>query len=276
MVLEQIYPVKWISKKPYYSILLGIAYSVLGIFSAMLLFPDDPGLIAIAFTSLLILPSLNKLLIIEENEEARDSTFNLIHLFKEHKNITKIYLYLFLGILLTFSFFSIVLPNMATSRIFADQIQIVGEVGRAASPSTFNIVFTHNFKILIICLVASFIYGAGAILILTWNASVWGVIFGLIAKNAAIIGNRNPFVYFFITLIAVLPHLFAEAVAYFLVALSGGVVSTATLREKIFSKRFTQIITDALVIFFIAVVMLLIAAYIEAYVTHNVINFLGL
>ena len=79
MVLEQLYSAKWIAQKTRYAFLMGVGYSVLGIIAAMLIFPKNPGIVAITFTSLLILPSLTKLISIEANQAARESKFNIIH-----------------------------------------------------------------------------------------------------------------------------------------------------------------------------------------------------
>jgi len=46
--------------------------------------------------------------------------------------------------------------------------------------------------------------------------------------------------------------------------------------EKPFSERFKKIIQDALVIFFIAVILLIIAAFIETSITGKLASLLGL
>lgn len=265
MVLEYIYPSEWIGRKSRYAFLLGLTYSIIGIASAMLLFPEDSGLAAIAFTSLLTLPSLNKLLSIEATQAAGEKKFNIIRLFKDHSDIFRIYLFLFFGIMLSFAFFSIVWPSIATSKIFAQQANIIGFKGYAGSSGlVFGSLLKNNLRVLIFCILASLIYGAGSIFIITWNASAWGVIFGIVAKNSALVTDVNPFVYFILTIIAVLPHLILEASSYFLAAISGGIVSIAVLREKMLSKRFTQLIEDGLMMFIIALIVLIVAAYIEA------------
>jgi len=57
----------WMEKKVRYAFLLGLVYSTIGIISAMFLFGKNSGLAAVAFTSILLIPSLNKLLTMEEN-----------------------------------------------------------------------------------------------------------------------------------------------------------------------------------------------------------------
>ena len=100
MVLEQLYSARWIEQKTRYAFLMGISYSILGIIAAMLIFPQQPGIAAIAFTSLLILPSLTRLISIEENETAREHKLSFRGLFWEHADIIKVYVFLFLGILI--------------------------------------------------------------------------------------------------------------------------------------------------------------------------------
>jgi len=59
----------------------------------------------------------------------------------------------------------------------------------------------NNLKVLVVCLIASLVYGAGAIFIITWNASVWGVVFALIAKNSALAAGQNPYAAFALMLV---------------------------------------------------------------------------
>lgn len=275
-MLEQLFPASWIEKKAWFAFILGVSYAVLGIGSALLLFPRQPGLAAVAFTSLLSLPSLNRLLTVEEKQEAREKKFDITDPFKNHRDIFGVYIFLFIGVMLVFSLFSIVLPDIATNEIFAEQIAAVGIAGKAIDENGFASILSNNIVVFLFALIASFIYGSGSIFIIIWNASVWGVVFGVIAREAATTANFNPFSYFFLTLLAVAPHLIAEASAYIMAAISGGIVSKAVIMEKPFSERFKKIIQDALVIFFIAVILLIIAAFIETSITGKLALLLGL
>lgn len=279
MVFEQLYSSNWIEKKAGYAFLLGLSYSIIGIASAMFLFPQDPGIVAIAFTSLLITPSLNRLLTIEEKQAAKSSGFNIIDLYRNHSDIFKVYFFLFLGILLAFAFYAVVWPTIATTSVFEQQANIFGNVGNAIK-ARYNLrfidLFANNLKVMIFCLVASLFYGSGAIFLITWNASVWGVIFGMIARNSALTAGSNPFLIFALTFIAVFPHMILEASTYFIAAISGGIISKAVVREKPFSERFNIIIQDGFVMFMIALIILVIAVYIETYITGHLIGMFGL
>jgi hypothetical protein len=96
-MLEQIYPLKLIEKNPIYSLLLGIAYGVIGIGIAVLLFPEDPAIVAVALISLMIYPTINKLLKQEEAIESEKQEFNLFVFLKDHRYVFLIYLLLFVS-----------------------------------------------------------------------------------------------------------------------------------------------------------------------------------
>jgi len=278
MVLEQVYSIKWLKSKPMYTFLLGVTYSILALFLSILIFREDIGIVSIALTSLIILPSLNKLMELEESEEARRKVdLNIFRMFARHTDIIKIYLFLFLGVMFTYAFFSIFFPPLTTSHVFEEQINLIGQAGRATDwTANMGLLLKNNFKILLFCLITSFIYGSGAVFILTWNASAWGVILGIIIRNGYLVTGQNPLIYVLLTFIAVLPHIIAEASAYFLVAISGGIISKASLKEKFLSKRFGHVVLDGLIIFLLASLILLIAGVIEAYFANNFVSIFNL
>lgn len=263
MVLEHLYKLDWIRHRPLFAYLLGLTYSIVGIFSALYLFPESPGIATVAFTSLLILPSLNRLLLKEENAIRKEKTYNPLKILWHHRDMFEIYVFLFLGILTTFGIFSVLLPSLATSTFFNEQVRLFGYSGHAIHITSFASILMNNMKIALFCFIASFVYGSGAIFIITWNASVWGVFFGVLARDSGAAQSIHPLVYFGMVLLAVFPHLITEASAYFLTAISGGIISKATLREKFGSKIFNHIIIDALIVFITAMIILCIASFIE-------------
>ena len=266
-MFEQLFTANWIEKKPGYAFLMGIAYSVLGIFSAFIVFPEDVGLMSIAFTSLLVVLSLNTLLSIEENREIREKKLSFKLLFRDHKDVFEIYIFLFLGMLLVYSFFAIVLPDFSVQNIFGSQLSpYFSHVGHAAQWGFFWSILKNNFFVLLICIMLSLIYGAGSILFLTWNASVWGSIFGYIAKQSALAVAHNPFVAFGLLFIKVFPHMIVEALSYFFAIVAGGVISKAIIREKENSQKFRHVFTDGMLFFIIALILLILAAVLEAFI----------
>ena len=70
-MFEQIYTPKWLISKPRYGYLLGLVFAIFGIFSAKLIFGSNPGIMSVAFTSMLLMPLLNNLLGLTESKEIR-------------------------------------------------------------------------------------------------------------------------------------------------------------------------------------------------------------
>ncbi len=288
MVLEQIYDVEWLSKNPYFGFILGAAYSVIGIGGALLLFPKDPALIAVAIATILLIPSLHKLSSMAEAKEKKMEedrmqaelvkgvaqeklkSYNILSILKAHKDFITIYLFIFFGIFFVFSFFALILPNLATNVLFKQQIDIIGRSGNAilTDPLFWEILW-NNFRVLMFCFVISLVAGNGAILLIAWNASVWGTIFGNLAKVAAIATGKSPMVYYGLIFVSVFHHLFTEILSYVLATISGTLMSDGLAKEKVASRQFLEILKWNLLIFLISLVVLVVAAAIETYVLNN-------
>ena len=188
MVFEQLYSIDFLTKNPWYALLLGIGYSVFGIAIAIFTFPKDPALVAVAIISILLLPSLYKFSAKEESVEGREKKFTFKELLKDNRSFLLVYLLIFIGVMLTFAFFAIALPSLAGNHLFKTQLEILYGTGNVAGNATFTTglftdIFFNNFKVLLICFLISLIAGNGAIFLIVWNGSVWGTIFGVTAWN---------------------------------------------------------------------------------------------
>jgi len=266
MVFEQIYSAKFLESKPYFAFLMGVFYSILGMVIALFLFPEDPSFAAITFTTLAILPSLNKLLSIEANEIASEDHIQLRRLWTDHKDIFYIFLYIFLGVLVVFAFFSLALPSKFIDYAYKHQIGVYyGITGSATNTGfTFMSIFLHNLKIVIVMIILSLLYGAGSVFLIVWNASAWGVIFATIARDS--VGQSSPILFFILLMLSVFPHMVLEAAAYFAAVVSGGIMSKATVREKMGTHRFKELMIDGTYIFILSLIILVVAAFVEVYV----------
>jgi uncharacterized membrane protein SpoIIM required for sporulation len=272
-MLEQIYPVKLLEDSPLYALLLGIGYSIIGIGLAVILFPEDPALVAVALISIMLYPTINSLMRQEESIETEKEEFNVFVFLKDHKSVFIIYLLLFMGMILTFSFFALLLPSLATNHIFENQINVLyhGSTGGAVfQKEVFSDIFRNNIVVLTVIFITAFVIGDGGIFLLVWNASVWGTIFGNLAKTAAFNSNNNPLFYFFLVLLIVTPHMLLEAFAYIASATTGGVISKAVIHESLLSKRFNYIMTNTVISIIFALIVLVIAVCVETYVLGNV------
>jgi len=264
MVLEQLFKLRWIEKKSH-SFFLGFVYTLIGIVAAYFIIPSYAGIMSIAFTSILLIPSLNQLLSQEENVEIREKKLSLKLLFKDHFDIIKVYLFLFFGIFFAYFVLALVLNVTTTTDFFNSQLHLTGLIGGATKADFFISILINNIIVFIAAFVLSLFYGAGSIILLTLNASAWGVFFGYTLKHS-LMSSTAKMATFFGFLLPILPHTVTEALSYVMAAIVGGVVSKAVIRERFGSKKFNHILTDALILIVVGLVLVLIAGILEVYV----------
>lgn len=259
-MLENILKPDWLERRPRFAFIIGFVYSLIGILAALIIFPRSQGIASISFLSLLLVPSLNSILKIEEIQDTKSSGFSIKKVLRDHSDVLQVYLLLFLGIFLAYGLFSIRFPELLVSGLFDSQLRIIGITGNAIDGLDFFSIFINNFKVLSIFLILSLIIGAGSILFLAWNASVWGVIFGYIAVHSG-----DAFNTFSITFFKVAPHMITEASSYFFAIVAGGIMSQAVLREKVGSAKFNYVMKDGFVFMIISIFLLIIGALLEVY-----------
>jgi len=115
---------------------------------------------------------------------------------------------------------------------------------------------------MIFVLVFSLLFGAGAIFILTWNASI---ISSVISISANYSFKSIP-----LGLSRLIIHGLPEIAAYFITAIAGGMVSLAVasfIRKKISKNNLLKIIQRASFLLLIGIILLVIAALLEIYVS---------
>ena len=109
---------------------------------------------------------------------------------------------------------------------------------------------------LFIAFVFALIFGAGAVFVIVWNASVLGVFIGSYSKSLweiPIVG------------LSFLPHGIPEIGAYLLAGLAGGLISAAVLRKN--PRAVTEaIVWDAGKLLALAVILVFIGAVVEVFV----------
>src|SRR5690606_23397421 len=120
-------------------------------------------------------------------------------------------------------------------------------------------IFANNIYVLLFTIIFSLLFGAGAIFILVWNATVIAAAVGIFAKNSLI---SIPY-----AISRYMLHGIPEILAYFVGALAGGIISVAIIRKDLEGERTWRIIQDALIMVIAAVIILVIAALMEVYIT---------
>jgi hypothetical protein len=270
-MLEQLFDLKSIKGSSINIVLLGVIYSFLGIFSSLLLFPNYVSIMSLAFTSILLIPSVAYLMQKEENMIAKERHFSLRILFRDHKDIMRLYLLLFLGVFLAFCSIGLLTSNAYVDNFFPAQLKVAGLSGQAIGMGSELVgILFNNILILVVCFVLSLAYGSGSLLFIVWNASVWGIVFGYIMRQSAAVAGAasgiSSFVYFGKTFLPFLPHMITEAASYIVAAIMGGVIAKAIVREKIFSAKFYHILTDGMMLALFGFILVVVAAVIEVFV----------
>jgi uncharacterized membrane protein SpoIIM required for sporulation len=245
-------------------------------------FKEQASLVMVFLTVFACVPLLYKTMRVEEEKDIRLESEGKI--LKEHAKAISFLVFLFLGMVAAFTLWYVVLPSMTSELLFRVQSDMIsglnqrltGEVtGGISSISLFGRIFINNIKVLIFCILFSFLYGAGAIFILTWNASVIGAAIGNFIKThistyAAQAGSAGISSYFAATSLGVLRyslHGIPEIIAYFVAGLAGGIISVAVIRHNYSTKSFEKILLDSTNLILAAVFILFIAAAIEVFVT---------
>jgi hypothetical protein len=266
VVVENLIRTRFIEQKPIYGLLIGILFSMMGILSASLVFGASVGLMSVAFTSILLIPTLNNILQVEENQAVREKHFSVRAIFRDHSDIFSVYLYLFIGIFIANALVGLSLNSTNILTFFGPQLAVAGITGSAFSQSTFLQILSNNLIVLAVCLVLSFMYGAGSIIFLTWNASAWGIIFGYYAHQSALTSHENPIGVFLLFILPIVPHMLSETMGYLSASIIGGIISKAVIKEKLFSPRFNLIMKDALFFIGCALVLIVAGAIIESFI----------
>ena len=113
MVFEVLFSADVLLKRKYYAFLLGAFFSLVSIMLSIYLFPSNFIVFSIAFISLLLFPTISRLLELQKDIEKRGSRLDMNAFVREHKDILLVYILLFLGITAAFMAFSAISQGKA-------------------------------------------------------------------------------------------------------------------------------------------------------------------
>lgn len=274
MVLEQLYPVEFLKERPMFTFLLSFAYTIFATFFALMIFPQDPALVIVAVASTLLIPSLYQFTTYEEKVYRGLSGFQVKEFLLANKQLYKVYAYAFFGSFFVFAIFSTILPKLATNYIFRNQLAVltggaIAGIGTSWSWGLFWELMANNLQVLILCFLVSVIAGNGSIYLIIWNASVWGTVFGNLAKTSAMNLGASAPVLLLLVLLSVFPHVLLEMSSYIFGVMSGTVLSNALAKEKLISRTFAKVLLLTLTVFVFAILVQVVAMLVETYVLQN-------
>src|SRR3989338_5128993 len=215
-------------------------------------------------------------------EESKDMLIDTeTALLREHNKAIVFFMYLFVGITIACAVWYVVLPTQTINSLFDKQIGTIQTINNQVSGnvisnlSVFWKIFFNNLKVLAFSVLFALIYGAGAIFILAWNATVIGAAIGNfiranISSYTSSLGMFEAGNYFHVVSLGLLKysiHGIPEIAAYFYGGLAGGILSVALIRKHFKSEKFPNIMIDFSELVLISVGFLVAAAFLEVYVT---------
>ena len=192
MVLEEI-TTNWLLGRPYVSFFLGFVYAIIGYLIATLFFFEKTVSVAMIFlTTLFMVPTFVGILTHEEGLQSRQSETGVFSFLKNHRTIVEVYILIFLGAFLGFVVLG-VLAGDKVPLIYDYQLDflstregitttILDNFFTAESNPTVKSalsVVQHNLSVALISFFLSVVFGAGALFLIVLNASVFAV-FGVL------------------------------------------------------------------------------------------------
>ncbi|MCF7800321.1 stage II sporulation protein M [Candidatus Babeliales bacterium] len=283
-MLESLINPKRAEKGPWKMLLIGIIYGSLSLLLVHWFFSGDPalsqasGMMVVIFCMMFTMPFMYFIIKREEREDEEIEGF--MHVWAAHKEAIYALMWLFLGLIIAFSFWHIILKdaNLLNFQIetycyinspgeVGDCIQryssftgnSIEETGNVIKVNRFLAIVENNVFVMIFTLIFSLIFGAGAIFVLIWNASVIAAAIGIFAKYDL---REIP-----LGVGRYMLHGFPEIAAYFITALAGGIFGAGMIRNGIKSRRFLRIVENSAIMLFLALLILIFAGVLEVYIT---------
>lgn len=275
MVLESLFNPFVVKKKPWEMFVAGFIYSIIGLTLSYLVFREVAGLLTVF---LIVLATLPILYVTIKNEEELDLKYDYEwKLLREHTKVIIFLIFLFLGITLALAIAYVFLPSDVVNVAFELQQRAIINTnnsvqGNITQFGLFTKIIFNNLKVLFFCIIFAFLYGTGAVFILTWNASVVATAIGNLfktelAKGASFVGLPSISAYFnaaSFSFLRYMTHGILEMTAYFVAGLAGGIISISLIKHKL---KNDKVLIDALDLILISLGFLLIAGIVEVYIT---------
>ncbi len=281
-MLESLINPKRAEKGPWKMFFIGLIYGSLSLLLVYWFFANDPvlseysGMIVVTFCVMFSLPFMYY--IIKQEAAEDEEVEGLLGVWRAHSDAIFALMWLFLGFIVAFSLWYTILQdtNLFNAQIETycminnpgnigdcvaryDFTQQITSTGAATREVRFLSIIENNVYVMIFTLIFSLIFGAGAIFVLAWNASVIAAAISIFTKYQI---PQLP-----LGIARYMIHGFPEIAAYFITALAGGIFGVGILKNGIKSPKFLRIIENVVILLFVAIVILIVAAVIEVYFT---------
>ena len=278
MVLEALITPWKARRHPFRLFFLGLLFAIASVIFSLWVFPNQASMVMVLLLVMMSVPLMYATLVVEEETEIK---------IKEEASILKVHAktigflaLLFLGFIVGFTLFYVFLPTNVVDVLFSTQHSAIQSVndnvsGNVLSLGSFFSILGNNLKVLIFCILFAFFFGAGAIFILSWNASVIATAIGHYIREgiASVVGSfgwvnlASYFHIFAFGFLRYLTHGIFEIVGYFIGGIAGGIISVGLVKHGWKSAEFSKVLYDGAVLLIIAVIVLIFAGLVEVSIT---------
>lgn len=266
-MLEELLVPELAARSPLKVTVVSFFLTWIAILVSLSLFPDHASVLVSAILAAFLAPFFARLFASEELKERKREG----DILNRHCDALAVYVAFFLGAILAFSLAYVSLPKDFRIKAFAKQTEEIARLstfltGSAIRNDLARIIFLNNTLVLLTTFVLSFLFGAGAVLILSWNASVISTYAGLYASSLVARGYHGLAAYAVgipQALLSIAMHGIPEILGYFFGGLAGGILSAGLIHAKGI-EELKRVALDSLVILGVGEFSIFVGAFIES------------
>ncbi len=269
MVLEQFLESPYVKRHAFFVLFLSMIYVFIAYGAAYLFFEESMSLAAVFTLTILLIPSLQHIISLEEQIERKNG---LRHFFRNHATIFKVYFAAFLGILIGFVMIGALFDS---ADIYAYQIDFLtgqssigaGAIAKFASdsyvPSFRDVIglFSQNLSVMLIAFALSIFYGAGAVFLVVFNASLFSAFLLSFMNSTSKAVASVSFI-----------HFIPEISGFLLAAIAGAILSAAIINESFSSPYFKNVMKNTCIMLVFSIALVFIGVLLEIYVSGSLIH----
>ena len=258
-------------------VMSAFALTCVGIYAACRFFSNQAGAVSVFFAVLGILPTVDVL--IERNKmKARMVTPENVAKVgvQADARLTGSVLVLFLAVMFAYGAAALLVPMGRLVTSFRSQL---GPWLAATEPSYelsgLTPILLNNLGVCLGVLLLSMLYRTGgALLVLAWNASVWGTVFAYFARIQEGTG-LTAVTSFGKTMACILPHITLEALGYILMALSGIAITRGLARVAAVKTGGKRLATSIGILCTGGILAIVVAAVLEVTLAPKLLSIVG-
>lgn len=285
-MLEVILSLKKAEKRPWLLFFVGLLYSIISFLLVKFIFSTDvvlsrySGLLVVLFSVLFSIIFVYNSIRLDERENIKDKSEKKA--FFHDWKILSMFVWLFLGFLMGFCFCQIIFKNpfdfnaqmetycvmnnpLSYSDCFNSYSLNQKMKSIEAIPSgNFLSIFANNICVAFFVILFSLLFGAGAIFLIIWNASI--------ISSVIVLSTKYQLANLPIGLSKFLIHGIPEITAYFIFAMAGGMTSLALMgffKKRLSKENMLDVVRRSLYLVFIGIFFLIISALIEVFLIYN-------